>query len=111
MVSFPLSQQLAYNLIVAGKTLGLKDGTFIYVQTEPGYPIEDYLHRLLGRALSIRIFDTENEISTMVPSMKPREKRSASPPNMEVTSWAWGKSGPDDHQPLSFELKTGIVKL
>jgi len=67
-------------------------GPLVPVESEPAHPVQDGVHRLLGRAGHIRILDAENEFPPLLPGEKPVEQGGAGASHMEVAGGAGGKT-------------------
>ena len=92
-VGAPLLQEFFTVLPVYIKTLTLKVGPLVVVESQPLHPVEDRLHRLLGGAGNIGILDPQNELTVVMSREEPVEERRPYPADMEVTGGTRGKAG------------------
>jgi hypothetical protein len=70
--------------------LGLVDDRFVPVKPEPFQPLNDVSLKLGLASFPIGVFNSEQELATMLSGEKPIEKRCPSRPNMKVTGWRRG---------------------
>ena len=89
------------HLPVAGRTLELKDGISIPVDSEPVEGIEDGLDRLPCRPLAVRVLDAQPERTVPVAGVKPVEQCRAGTANMEGPRRRRGKSCHNAHEGIS----------
>jgi hypothetical protein len=64
----------------------------IPIKPQPFHPVEDGLHRFIGVAGFVRVFDTQNKRAAAMAREKPVEQRSACAADMKITGGRWSKS-------------------
>src|SRR6202030_1708515 len=106
-----LGKQLFDDFLVAVKALGLKKGTLVIVETGPLQPVEDLLNGLGGRALQVRVFDSQDELSSVTARVQPAKQRRAQAANVQEAGRTGRKTGSDNHRPKVSRTKKGAQSL
>jgi len=78
-------------------TIALKKRAFIPVETKPAKSTQDDLGMLGAGSVSIRILDTEDEHTSVVPRVQPVEESSAGPANVKISRGRGGESNAYRH--------------
>src|SRR5579862_500435 len=72
--------------------------TFIPLRPKPFQIREDFVERLLGRALAIGIVDAQYELALVVPRVKVREQARANVADVQRAGGARGKTRANSHR-------------
>ena len=70
---------------------------FIPVKPKPAQRLQDDLLRLRTGPFGVRVFDSQNEFTTILPGVTIAEKRHIGRTDMGITCRRWGDSGSDFH--------------
>src|SRR5258706_14837515 len=73
---------------------------FIRRKSKPLHAFEDHARRFIGRALAIRILDSQDEFATVMAGIQPSKQRPAHAAHMSPNRWAPGETADDGHQGL-----------
>jgi hypothetical protein len=118
MISLVLFKPLVDDLFVTMKAFRLVVWPLIGLQPEPTHALEYCRDVFLRRTLFVGIFDTENEIATMVTGVEPAEQRGPDTAEVQDACWTWRKSGTYFHQRLlvgncgaSLADRSGLKKI
>src|SRR5665213_3198054 len=68
-IGLPLCQQLLSHFLIAREAFGLKKRTFIVYQAQPRHTFKNCCFSLQSGTFLISIFNAQNELSLMVPSI------------------------------------------
>ena len=71
LVGKALREHVVDNRVVAVKALGLVEGALVPVEAKPLHRLDDGVSRLLGGSDTVGILYPENELSSVVPCVKP----------------------------------------
>src|SRR5206468_2343310 len=67
------------------------------IEPEPRHAIDDHAHRLVRRALAVRVLDAQNELAAVAPRVQPAEERRAHAADVQQSRGAGRKARYDGH--------------
>ena len=79
-------------LAVQRDPLGLSERPLIPIQTDPPHSIENGCDRCIRRPALVRVLDTEDKSTLLLPREEPVEERSSDSAYMEKSRRTWGKA-------------------
>ena len=68
------------------------------VESEPVHAVEDGLAGFFGVTLLVGVFDSKDELATILASVEPVEEGGAGTAYVEVAGGRWGETGADGHK-------------
>jgi len=92
LAGFRLSQLYVRAGNVLLGEFGLEIGPLIPSDAQPLQALDDAIDRLLGRALGVGVFNTQDQFTVMLLGEQPVVKGSASPTDMEIAGRTGGKA-------------------
>src|ERR1700734_100398 len=104
-VGFAGSEQLFDDVLVPVEALSLKEGTLVMIESGPLQAVQNLLDGFGSRALQIRIFNAQNELSGVTPGVQPAEKRGSQSADVQETGRTGSESGTDCHGPDRGKLR------
>ncbi len=101
----PGGQESSRHLAIHLHALGLVVGAFVPVESEPAQALQNSFDHFGGGALSIGIFNAQDQGSAAVAGEQPVEERSASPSHVQVSGW--GRRKTNARMDAASELEAG----
>ena len=97
VVGLALGDEPVRHRPIAVETVSLIEGPLVVVETKPGHPLEDGVHRLRGGALQVRILDPQDERAPVAAGVQPGEEGGTDTADVEVSGRTGGEARAHGH--------------